>query len=100
MVLRSTNSTPTVSTTPMIRQIQGFCTKLADAAGEKMKAKYGFGEIKILLKDVGFSIVEYIDDDEMTHAFFEAYNLANEYHAMAAPKGVSYCLAEKRGISL
>ena len=69
---------------------------LAAAAGEKMKAKYGFGEIQTLLEDAGFSIVEQMDADEMTRAFFEAYNLANEDHAMAAPKGVGYCLAEKR----
>jgi len=68
---------------------------LADAAGEKMKTRYTFDKICALLGKAGFEIVEHMDADEATDAFFSAYNHASDGHVMAAPKGVGYCLAKK-----
>lgn len=70
--------------------------KLAAAAGERMKAKYTYEELETLLADAGFLIYEHLDAEEATEAFFRAYNEKNAEHEMAAPKGVSYCLAVKK----
>ncbi len=67
--------------------------QLAAAAGEPMKAKYSHGELKSLLQEAGFKIVKHMDASEATDVFFREYNAANAMHAMAAPKGVGYCLA-------
>ena len=69
---------------------------LAAAAGEKMKARYGFGKLQEMLHDAGFTIVEHMNAEEITQAFFKAYNQENAGHVMAAPEGVGYCIAKKR----
>ena len=71
--------------------------KLAAAAGEAMKARYSCGELEALLAEAGFLIREHMDADEATDTFFEEYNRRNPAHGMAAPKGVGYCLAVKKG---
>ncbi len=69
--------------------------ELAQAAGEEMKAKYTYDEIKEMLSDAEFLIHEHMDDREATALFFADHNLACEKHAMKAPEGVGYCLAVK-----
>ena len=71
--------------------------ELAAAAGEAMKAKYAYAEIEALLSDAGFLIYEHLDAAEATGAFFAAHNRANAGHEMAAPEGVGYCLAVRKG---
>ena len=70
---------------------------LAAAAGEAMKARYDYRELEALLSDAGFLIYEHMDAGEATEAFFDAYNRRYPDHAMAAPEGVGYCLAVKKG---
>ena len=55
-----------------------------------------YEELETLLADAGFLIYEHLDAEEATEAFFRAYNEKNAEHEMAAPKGVSYCLAVKK----
>ena len=70
--------------------------ELAEAAGEAMRAKYTYDEIETLLSDAGFLIYEHMDAGEVTEAFFANYNRENPTHAMAAPRGVGYCLAVRK----
>lgn len=70
---------------------------LAAAAGERMKARYSYGELEELLSEAGFLIYEHLNAAEATEAFFRKYNRGNAGHAMAAPEGVGYCLAVKKG---
>lgn len=70
--------------------------ELAAAAGEEMKAIYTCDEMEALLSEAGFLIYEHMNAAEATEAFFTAYNRGNGEHAMAAPRGVGYCLAVKK----
>ena len=70
--------------------------ELAAAAGERMKARYTYEELEILLSDGGFLIYEHLDAEEATDAFFREYNEKNMGHEIKAPKGVGYCLAVKK----
>ncbi len=70
---------------------------LAAAAGEAMKARYARDALEALLAEAGFETVEHLDAGAATQAFFAAYNRQNPGHAMAAPEGVGYCLATRRG---
>ncbi len=71
---------------------------LAAAAGEPMKAEYTYDALEALLSDAGFLIYEHMNATEATEAFFGAYNDKNPAHAMAAPEGIGYCLAVKKGL--
>ena len=71
--------------------------ELAAAAGERMKARYTQGELERALADAGFLIYEHLDAGAATEQFFKACNEASPKHPMAAPRGVGYCLAVKRG---
>ena len=68
---------------------------LAHGAGETMKASYGAGEMKTLLRGCGFEVLESLDADEMTERYFGAHNAAEPEHEMHAPAGVSYAAAIK-----
>ena len=64
--------------------------ELATAAGEMMKAKYSYEEMKAQLSNAGFLIYEHMDADEATDAFLKE-------SGMNAPAGVGYCLAVRKG---
>jgi methyltransferase (TIGR00027 family) len=72
--------------------------QLADAAGERMQAKYSCREMEGLLQENGFLIYEHLDENEMTEQYFAKYNSAVPVpeHAMSAPRGVHYLLAVKQ----
>ena len=67
--------------------------KLAQGAGEEMKALYSYREMEALLDESGFLIYEHLEHDEMTSRFFSGYNRCNPERAMEAPRGVCYVLA-------
>ncbi|MGM9522173.1 MAG: class I SAM-dependent methyltransferase [Oscillospiraceae bacterium] len=69
---------------------------LAAAANEPMKARYAYEELEKLLEECGFLIYEHLDSEEITEQFFKKYNEMHPENHMAAPKGVSYCLAVKK----
>lgn len=69
--------------------------ELAKAANEEMKAKYSYAELETMLEKHGFTVREHLDSDEMTKAYFGAYN-AQVHRQMAAPKGVGYFFAVKQ----
>lgn len=69
--------------------------KLASGANEKMKSKYSYKEIEMILSENGFLIYEQINNEEMTNNYFDKYNTLNPDNKIIAPKGVSYCLAVK-----
>ena len=69
--------------------------KLASGANEKMKSKYSYNEIEMILSENGFLIYEQINSEEMTNTYFDKYNTLNPDNKIIAPKGVSYCLAVK-----
>lgn len=70
--------------------------KLANGANEKMKSKYSYKEIEDILSENGLLIYEHLNNEEMTNAYFEKYNILNPNNKIIAPKGVCYCLAVKK----
>ena len=70
--------------------------ELAAAAGERMKAKYTYEQLKALLEEAGFEIIRHLDAGAAEEAFFTSYNRRYPEHRMAAPQGVGYCLAVKQ----
>lgn len=71
--------------------------ELAAGAGEPMKAEYSYEELESLLAEAGFLIYEHRNAAEATEAFFTEYNSEHTGHPMAAPEGVGYVLAVKKG---
>lgn len=71
-------------------------SQLADAAGEKMQAKYAYEEMEDILQENGFLIYEHLDENEMTEQYYANYNAFTPEHTMSAPKGVHYLLAVKQ----
>lgn len=69
-------------------------SRLAKGAGEAMNAEYEYGEMKSLLEELGYEIIEHLNNDEMTVSYFEEYNRANPNHKMKAQVCVSYCLCK------
>lgn len=69
--------------------------KLANGAGEEMKAKYTVKEIENMLSQHGFLVYEQLDDKQMTEQYFDAYNRHTGKN-MVAPAGVEYVLAVKQ----
>ncbi|MBR4163265.1 MAG: class I SAM-dependent methyltransferase [Solobacterium sp.] len=70
--------------------------KLADAAGEKMKALYACEEMEELLSECGFMTEYHLDAKGMTDQYFSAYNRNRPEDPILAPEGVCYILARKR----
>lgn len=69
--------------------------RLASGAGEEMKSKYSFNELKKELSNMGLYIYEHLNDEEMTKEYFDNYNKNNK-DKIVAPKGVDYCLVVKK----
>ncbi len=69
--------------------------KLAQAAGEEMKARYSVSKLKRILTQNRFRIQKLLDHKQMTEQFFKAYNTAEKDHPIEAPQGVYYVLAIK-----
>ena len=69
--------------------------KLAQTAGEEMKARYSVSKLKRILIQNGFRIQKLLDHKQMTEQFFKAYNTAEKDHLTEAPQGVCYVLAVK-----
>lgn len=69
---------------------------LAQAANEKMKAKYHQQEMKKILQENHFQIEKYLDDEKMNQQYFTNYNDFNPKNKIFAPKGIHYCLARKK----
>ncbi len=69
---------------------------LAQAANERMKARYDERELKAILERCGFLIYEHLDDCEMTAQYFSEYNRCHPEHRMEAPQGVCYVLAVRK----
>ena len=74
--------------------------ELAAAAGEPMKAAYAYDELEALLAGAGFLIFEHLSAGEAARAFFTEHNRHSPVFTMAAPEGVAYCLAVKKGACL
>ena len=70
--------------------------QLAKAANEEMLAAYSYQEIEKLLSEYGFLIYEHLSPQEITHQFFEKYNLSNYKNPIKALENVNYCLAVKK----
>ncbi len=66
---------------------------LAEAAGERMQARWAPQEMRALLASCGFAVREEWDAEEMTQQFFAAHNRVAQDLPMAAPAGVAYLLA-------
>lgn len=66
---------------------------LAEAAGERMQARWTPEEMRALLASCGFVVREEWDAEAMTQQFFAAHNRAVPDLPMAAPAGVQYLLA-------
>lgn len=62
-----------------------------------MKAEYSCEKLEALLSEAGFLIYEHLNAEEATEAFFTTYNSENAGHPMAAPEGVGYVLAVRKG---
>lgn len=69
---------------------------LAQGAGEPMRARYGAGELEMLLEACGFLVYEHLDHAAMTRRFFAEYNQRCPEHRMEAPMGVGYALAVRK----
>ena len=65
---------------------------LASGAGEKIKSKYSYNELKKELLNMGLYIYEHLNDEEKTKEYFENYNKDK----MIALKCVGYCLVVKK----
>lgn len=70
---------------------------MASAAGEEMKAGYGYAELERILARHGFLIYEHLSPAEITSQYFMKYNQANPEHEMTAFDNVNYCLGVKNG---
>ncbi len=66
---------------------------LAEAAGERMQARWAPQEMRALLASCGFAVRAEWDAEAMTQQFFAAHNRAVPDLPMAAPAGVQYLLA-------
>lgn len=71
--------------------------QLAAGAGEPMKAEYTCEKLEALLSEAGFLLYEHLNAKEATEAFFTTYNSEHAGHPMAAPEGVGYVLAVRKG---
>lgn len=69
---------------------------LAGAANEKMLASYSYCDIERLLSAHDFLIYEYLNPQEMTEQYFEAYNKSNPASQMTAFDNVNYCIAVRK----
>lgn len=69
---------------------------LASGAGEKMVSCYSYDEMEAILADCGFLIYEHLTPNDITKAYFKAYNDKNPESKMSALESVNYCLAVKR----
>lgn len=69
---------------------------LANAAGEKMLASYSYEELELMLSKHGFLIYEHLTPPEMTHQYFNSYNISNPHYNMSAFDNINYCLAVKK----
>lgn len=69
---------------------------LANAAGEKMLASYSYEELELMLSKHGFLIYEHLTPHEMTHQYFNSYNISNPDYNISAFDNVNYCLAVKK----
>lgn len=69
--------------------------KLADAAGEKMKALYLCEEMEELLSECGFMTECHLDAKGMNDQYFTEYNRNHPEDPILAPEGVCYILARK-----
>lgn len=70
--------------------------QLAKAANEEMLANYSYKEMEKFLSECGFLIYEHLSPQEITHQFFEQYNLSNSQTPIKAFEDVNYCLAVKK----
>lgn len=70
--------------------------KLASGAGEAMKVKYSYREIKKLMSDCGYLIYEHLNSTLIKNQFFSEYNYKNPKHKILPFKDVNFCLAVKK----
>lgn len=70
--------------------------KLAQGAGEAMKARYSYEDIEKLADDAGLLIYEHLTAEDAAKAFFCSYNAEHEDEPMDTPAGVSFCYMVKR----
>lgn len=69
--------------------------KLAEGAGEEMKATYTEQEIEKIGEACGLHLYEHIGKGEMDRDYFAAYHLKHPERKMTAPPGICYCLLVK-----
>ena len=48
-----------------------------------------------MLRDAGFRVVQDLNSNEITRAYFDPYNKRNPDQPIFAAENVNYCLAEK-----
>lgn len=66
---------------------------LAKAAGEPMRAGYGYPQMERLLASAGFLIYEHLDPAAVTARFFASRSACDPTHPMTAFDNTAYCLA-------
>lgn len=70
--------------------------KLAQGAGEAMKAKYAYEEMELLAQEAGLLIYEHLTAEDAAKAFFHSYNAEHKDEPMDTPAGVKFCYMVKR----
>lgn len=70
--------------------------RLAQGAGEAMKARYTPAGLEALLARHGFLLYERLTAPALTERYFASYNRSNPAHPMTAFAGVECCLAVKQ----
>ena len=68
---------------------------LAKEADESMKAKYSFAELKEILNQCHFTIIQHENHQTMTEKYISNYNAYYKDDPIKAPEGVCYCVVEK-----
>ena len=68
---------------------------LAEEANESMKAKYSFAELKEILNQCHFTIIQHENHQTMTEKYISNYNAYYKDDPIKAPEGVCYCVVEK-----
>ena len=70
--------------------------RLAQGAGETMKARYTPAGRETLLARHGFLLYERLTAPALTERYFASYNRSDQAHPMTAFAGVECCLAVKQ----
>lgn len=70
--------------------------RLAQGAGETMRAEYTYNEIQAIADKADMLVYEHINDEEADNMFFANYNLLNRGNEINAPEGICYLMMVKQ----